>query len=105
MIVVRMGPGAGWNPAVDSRGQRLWPEHAAFMDDLFARGLIELAGPLTDGSGALVVVRAESVDQVWSWFDADPWTVHDVLPVRDVREWTIFLDGRATDPLRTDGSG
>jgi uncharacterized protein YciI len=95
MIVGRMVPGAGWNPAVGPRGQRLWDEHAAFMDDLVARGLIELAGPLADGSGALVVVRSESVDQVRSWFAADPWTVHDVLPVREVQEWTIFLDGRS----------
>jgi uncharacterized protein YciI len=36
------------------------------------------------------------VDEVRSWFEADPWTVHDVLPVADVREWTIFLDGRGT---------
>ena len=105
MIIVRMGPGAGWDTSVGSRGQRLWDEHAGFMDDLFARGLIELAGPLADGSGALVVVRSESVDQVRSWFDADPWTVHDILPVREVLEWTIFLDGRAGNPLRPDGSG
>jgi uncharacterized protein YciI len=96
VIIVRMGPGAGWNPEADSRGQQLWTEHAAFMDDLFGRGLIALAGPLADGSGALVVVRSESVDEVRRWFEADPWTVHDVLPVREVQEWTIFLDGRAT---------
>ena len=89
-----MGPGSGWDPAVGSRGQRWWTEHAAFMDDLFGRGLIELAGPLADGSGALVVVRSDSVDDVRAWFATDPWTVHDVLPVMDVREWTIFLDGR-----------
>ena len=100
-----MAPGTAWNQALDSRGQPLWPEHAAFMDDLFARGLIELAGPLTDGSGALVVVRSESVDQVRSWFAADPWTVHDVLPVREVTQWSIFLDGRAGEALRPDGSG
>jgi uncharacterized protein YciI len=99
MIVVRMGPGSNWDPAAGSRGQRLWDEHAAFMDDLFARGLIELAGPLADGSGALVVLRSESVDEVRAWFEADPWTVHDVLPARDVQEWTIYLDGRgALDP-------
>jgi uncharacterized protein YciI len=64
------------------------------MDDLFARGLVELAGPLADGSGALTVVRSDSVDEVRDWFASDPWTVHDVLPVREVSEWTIFLDGR-----------
>ena len=95
MIVVRMGPGSGWDPAVGSREQRLWDEHAAFMDDLVARGLIELAGPFADGSGALSVVRSDSVDEVRRWFEADPWSVQDVLPVREVREWTIFLDGRS----------
>jgi len=95
MVVVRMVPGSGWNPAVGSRSQRLWDEHAAFMDDLFDRGLIELAGPLADGSGAMSVIRSDSVDEVRRWFEADPWTVHDILPVADVREWTIFLDGRS----------
>jgi hypothetical protein len=32
---------------------------------------------------------------VRGWFEADPWTLHDVLPVADVREWTIYLDGRS----------
>jgi uncharacterized protein YciI len=95
MIVVRMEPGSGWDPSVGSRDQRLWDEHAAFMDDLFARGLIELAGPLADGSGAVTVVRSDSVDEVRAWFESDPWTVHDVLPVREVSEWTIFLDDRS----------
>ena len=92
-----MGPGSGWDPAVGSRGQLFWDEHAVFMDDLFARGLLELAGPLADGSGALVVVRSESVDEVRGWFEADPWSVHDVLPVREVREWTVYLDDRGDD--------
>ena len=91
-----MGPGSGWDPTVGSRGQRFWDEHAVFMDDLLARGLIELAGPLADGSGALVVVRSDSVDEVRGWFEGDPWTLHDVLPVREVQEWTIFMDGRTT---------
>jgi uncharacterized protein YciI len=95
MIVVRMVPGSGWDPTVGSRGQQFWDEHAAFMDDLFARGLIELAGPLADGSGALVVVRSDAADDVWRWFEVDPWTVHDVLPVQEVQEWTIFMDRRS----------
>jgi uncharacterized protein YciI len=97
VIVVRMVPGSRWNASVGPRDQELWPEHAAFMDGLLDRGLIELAGPLSDGSGALVVVRSDSPDDVRAEFAADPWTVHDVLPVRDVTEWTIFLDGRG-DP-------
>lgn len=105
MIVVRMTPGSGWDPSVGPRAQRWWPEHAAFMDGLFDRGVLELAGPLSDDAGALAVVRSDSPDEVRGWFAADPWSVHDVLPVSEVREWTIFLDGRAGTPLRPDGSG
>jgi hypothetical protein len=25
-------------------------------------------------------------------FADDPWTVHDIQPVGDVNEWTIFLE-------------
>ena len=88
-----MEQGSGWDPSGGPRTQPWWTEHAAFMDDLLARGLIELAGPV-DG-GALVVLRTESVDEVREWFAADPWSVHDVCPVTDVRTWTIYLDGRS----------
>jgi uncharacterized protein YciI len=64
------------------------------MDGLFDGGLIELAGPLAEGAGALVVVRSESVDEVRGWFEADPWSLHDVCPVAEIREWSIYLDGR-----------
>ena len=89
-----MVPGSRWNASVGSRDQPFWTQHAAFMDGLLDRGLIELAGPLADGTGALVVVRSDSPDDVRAEFATDPWTVHDVLPVDDVREWTIFLEGR-----------
>jgi uncharacterized protein YciI len=95
VIVVRMVPGSRWDAALGSRDQPFWTEHAAFMDALFERGSIELAGPLSDGSGALVVVRSDSADDVRAEFATDPWSVHDVLPVDTVSEWTIFLDGRA----------
>jgi uncharacterized protein YciI len=90
-----MEPGSRWVPGEGSRAQPWWAEHAAFMDELVARDLIELAGPLADGGGALVVVRGESVDEVRDRFASDPWSVHDVCPVTDVRKWTIFLDGRS----------
>src|SRR5262249_13792229 len=52
-------PGPSWAPGVHTREQRLWDEHAAFMDDLYARGHVVLAGPYADGSGrALVILDA-----------------------------------------------
>jgi uncharacterized protein len=104
LVVVWMSPGSGWDPAVGPREQRLWPEHAAFMDDLFGRGLVVLGGPLADGCGSLVVVRADSIEQVRAEFSADPWSVHDVLPVRDVRSGRSTSTG-GPGPADRGGSG
>jgi uncharacterized protein YciI len=94
MVVVRLRHGSRWDASVGPRGQLLWPEHAAFMDGLFTRGVLELAGPLAGDGGALVLVRSGSADEVREWFAADPWSVHDVCPVTEVIDWTIYLDGR-----------
>jgi hypothetical protein len=56
------------------------------MDDLFSRGLIELAGPFADGTGALGRRPFGVGGEVRGWFEDDPWSVHDVLPVADVLE-------------------
>ena len=57
LFVVDRPAGSEWLPGKGAREQPLWPEHAAFMDDLFERGLIALGGPFLDGSGAMVVLR------------------------------------------------
>ena len=57
LFVVDRPAGVEWVPGKGAREQPLWPEHAAFMDDLFERGLIALGGPFLDGSGAMVVMR------------------------------------------------
>jgi len=30
-----------------------------------------------------------------SIFDADPWTVHKVFRIKNVRSWALWLDGRS----------
>jgi uncharacterized protein YciI len=64
------------------------------MDALFETGVIVLGGPFADGSGALVIVTADSADRAHALFRHDPWVERDVLAVAEVKEWTIFLDGR-----------
>ena len=49
LFVVDRPAGAEWVPGKGAREQPLWDEHAAFMDDLFERGLIALGGPFLDG--------------------------------------------------------
>ena len=95
VFIVEKRTGGAWVAGVDTREQPLWDEHAAFIDDLFERGLIVLAGPLADGAGeAVVIFEAESEAAIRELLAADPWAVGDILHVERVREWRLFLDAR-----------
>ena len=94
LYAVFLRPGSRWNRHKSAREQSFWDEHAKFMDAIFETGVIVLGGPFADGTGSLVIVAADSAEQVREMYRNDPWTTEDVLLVGDVREWTIFLDGR-----------
>ena len=93
-IAVFLRPGAQWNPDLPVREQAYWDEHARFMDSLFEAGTVLLGGPFADGSGSMVILMAESPEAARAIFREDPWARQDVLVASEVKEWTIFLDGR-----------
>ena len=96
-FLVERVPGDEWERGVDTREQPLWDEHAAFMDDLFERGLVRLAGPIVDAGGeALVVMEGESEAALRELLAEDPWCRdRDLLRVGRIRGWRIFLDATA----------
>jgi uncharacterized protein YciI len=69
-----------------------WPAHAAFMDGLVDAGFILLGGPLADGR-AVLVIEAESEDEVRTTLAQDPWS-DSHLQIDTIDPWTIRLDGR-----------
>jgi uncharacterized protein len=89
-------PGPAWVPGVPTRRQPLWDEHAVFMDDLFARGHIVLAGPYADFSGALVVVDAGSAAEASAMLCSDPWEKAGILVSARIVQWVVYLDSRKT---------
>jgi hypothetical protein len=94
----------GWDHARGIREQPFWDQHAAFADELVGRGIIILGGPIGgDGEDlALLAVEAADEDAVRSAFAADPWTVHQVFRIKQIRPWALWLDGRSrkTQPDR-----
>ena len=88
---------AGWDYARDIREQPFWDQHAAFADELVDRGVIILGGPIGGDSEdlALLAVEAANEEAVRSAFDADPWTVHQVFRIKQIRPWSLWLDGRS----------
>ena len=89
---------ANWDRAREIRGQPFWDEHAAFADRLVDSGVIIVGGPIdsqNDDDIALLAVETADETAVRSIFDADPWTVHQVFRIKDIRLWTLWLDGRS----------
>lgn len=90
--------GVNWDHARDIREQAFWDEHAAFADQLVARGFVILGGPIGSGADddiALLAVEAADESAVYAVFDADPWRVHQVFRIKSVWPWTLWLDGRS----------
>jgi len=56
-----------------------------------------LAGPFApDGTGALVILNVETVDEARAIYADDPWAHQQILLPVEAKEWTIFLDARKT---------
>jgi uncharacterized protein YciI len=92
-VAVILQPGSHWDYSKGVREQAFWDEHAKFVDDLFARGVIVMAGPFTpEGTGALVILNVQTPEEAHTIYANDPWKHQGILHVAEAREWTIFLD-------------
>lgn len=67
------------------------PEHRAYLQEVYDRGNIVVAGPLgaPGPPGALVILDVDSADDAHAIADADPFTVTGVVAERSVHEWTL----------------
>ncbi len=55
------------------------PAHLANIESLDAQGRVVLAGPLTDKTGSLILIEAESLEEAQRIAREDPYTVHGVF--------------------------
>jgi len=53
--------------------------HLQRLDQWAQQGKIILAGPLTDKTGSLIVVEAESLEEVQAFAQNDPYMIHGVF--------------------------
>jgi uncharacterized protein len=67
------------------------PRHMDYIGRLNAEGRVVMAGPLADGSGALIVYRAADEEEARRLVDEDPYTVEGVTADRRIREWTVVI--------------
>ncbi len=55
------------------------PAHLANLEPLVRQGRVVLAGPLTDKTGSLIVIEAESLAEAETFAKTDPYTVQGVF--------------------------
>ena len=83
--------GESWDASLPMRKQEKWDEHAEFMDALVDDGFIVLGGPLYDGEKFLLIIDAESEQEIDARLAEDPWTPMGLLRIAKVERWEILL--------------
>ncbi len=75
---------------LDAQAQRkiYRPEHLARLQLLHEQGRVLLAGPLTDKTGSLIVIEADSLEHANRIAKEDPYTVHGVFQRVEVHPFT-----------------
>ena len=80
-----------WEEHKPLEDQQAWRPHADFMDALEAEGFALLAGPLTGSREVLLILRAESPEEIEARLAADPWTELGMLETVRIAPWNLRL--------------
>ena len=75
---------------MDARA-RVRPDHLAYMRSLLKEGTVVLAGPVGDGSGAMVVLRVDSEEEARRVIRDDPYTSAGVGVDHVLRPWNVVI--------------
>ncbi|MFM5903599.1 MAG: YciI family protein [Microbacteriaceae bacterium] len=63
------------------------PTHREFLAELLNKGVLLASGPMVDLAAALLVVKADSVDEVAAILDADPFEIAGFIGERTIAQW------------------
>ena len=73
--------------ASDEALAEIRPTHRAYLSKLLAEGVLLASGPFTDADGALLIVNADSVDDVAKLLDLDPFDIAGFISERAITQW------------------
>lgn len=63
------------------------PAHRAYLAELKASGKLFASGPFTDGTGALIIYKAESAEEAQALLENDPFYKEGVFGPWQIRPW------------------
>lgn len=64
--------------------------HRAYAKAQLEAGKLLLAGPMTDGSGALFIYEGEAQEDIVALLAADPFSTSGSFASVDIRPWTLL---------------
>ena len=67
------------------------PAHREKLAELHDNGVVRMAGPFADDSGAVIIVDAETRAEVDRLLANDPYYATSGVTVTDIREWHPFI--------------
>lgn len=66
------------------------PRHRAYAVSMVEAGKLILAGPFTDGYGALFIYDAESEQETRAFIEADPYFADGIFESIQIRPWKML---------------
>lgn len=67
------------------------PTHREYLRELLAKGQLAIAGPLTDGYGALIVYEAATAEEAEAYLTGDPFHAAGVFVRWTIRPWNPVM--------------
>lgn len=89
VVIRRYGP--PYDPGKPLEAQLDWQAHRQFMNNLEAKGISRLGGPLEGTGDVLLVFRSGSRDAVDQLLAADPWTSSGLLTTTRIARWDLRI--------------
>jgi uncharacterized protein YciI len=77
--------------------QALRPVHRQYLKQLLEKGQLVAAGPLTDGSGALIIYEAGTRDEAEQLLRGDPFHANGIFLQYQLRPWNPVMGRLAVD--------
>ncbi|KHL00834.1 YciI family protein [Sinomonas humi] len=76
-----------YDASTASRRDEVRPDHRGWLADIADKGQLLASGPYEDGSGALLLMKADDAEALQSLLEQDPFAVEGLLAGSSTIAW------------------
>jgi uncharacterized protein YciI len=93
-FIILFDPGPNWDEKKGIEKQDYWDGHVKFVDGLFEKGKVVIAGPIIHYDRIVIIYDAKDESEIRITFKDDPFIKNGILHLESIMEWNIRLDQR-----------